>query len=97
MHNITDRLVTEKLVAAVQTVEKLIWALRIAIWSSTNRGELDEYLTWKSRPGARLLTEKRKVRRREWNGNGEREMDEGGEESLLDNIVAEPIAIIYFE
>jgi len=55
MHNITDRLVTEKLVAAVQTVEKLIWALRIAIWSSTNRGELDEYLTWKSRPGARLL------------------------------------------
>lgn len=23
-------------------------------------GELDEYLTWKSRPGARLLTEKRK-------------------------------------
>lgn len=61
--------------------------------------ELDEYLTWKSRPGARLLTERRKVRRRERerDGNGEREMDEGGEESSPGNIVAEPIAITYFE
>lgn len=60
-------------------------------------GELDEYLTWKSRPGARLLTERRKVRGREGDGNGEREMDEGGEESSPGNIVTEPIAITYFE
>jgi len=50
------------------------------------------------------LTERRKVRiqasereREGKGGNGEREMDEGGEESSPGNIVAEPIAITYFE
>lgn len=39
----------------------------------------------------------RKVRGREGDGNGKREMDEGGEESSPSNIVAGPIAITYFE
>lgn len=44
-----------------------------------------------------LDREWRKVRGREGDGNGKREMDEGGEESSPRNIVAGPIAITYFE
>lgn len=36
-------------------------------------------------------------RRPDRDGNGEREMDEGGEESSASNIVAVAIAITYFE